>query len=373
MSSPQGRTGTILGVTHSPDGKRFYIKQNPNAQLTDIECRIYTAAREELGEQYPIPEVFRGSDQQILVVEDVGNSLENILHTPGEIEQTREQFTNFLGQNLKVRSALNGVINQTLRVDDQQFLMEYNRAKLFASVKKIAPNDRGITLEDMEEHFWAYRVMNAVGVYDEQFKQDYTAVIGSKIDAILANRGGTWLQDNCLRNNATSDGRTMIPFDFNSLQYGLPQMDEAGMSGLYLFNGILGVYETAAEREDFIAKRAASVGEELNSYKLGYIVSVIHQNALLAGYRTQEARLNVEKLVEEKKQLGGYKRDTYHAFQKAHDEIEYQSSAAVEAIRAYQGLLTNTSEERQMLRNIESFITHNTFGQRLPMAMQVMW
>ncbi len=375
MSSPQGRTGTILGVTKSPDGRLFYIKQNPNETITDIEYRIYARAGEKLGLQYQIPEVVQTDDPTILAVEDVGESLENILHTPGELQQTREQFTSFLTQNLQVRGALNTVINETLTVDDQQFLMEYNRAKLLASMKKIAPDAVMITPQDLEQHFWAYRVMNAVGVFDEQFKQMYTQLIGSKIDEMLAQRGGTWLQDNCLRNNATPDGQVLIPFDFNSLQYGLPQMDETGLTGLYLFNGILGVYDTREEREAFIEQRAKATGENTEEYKLGYILSIIHQNALLAGYRTQEARLNCDELLEQKKRLGGYVRETHQAFRKAHDEIEYQHSACIEALRPWNGivsLLVKEEDDWKKIQYIDSFITHHTFGQRLGMAMRVM-
>ncbi len=85
MSSPQGRTGTIICRTISPDGRVFYVKQNPNATLTDIEFRIYQGAQEALGKEYQIPEAVRGIDPTILVVEDVGNSLEHILHTPREL------------------------------------------------------------------------------------------------------------------------------------------------------------------------------------------------------------------------------------------------------------------------------------------------
>ena len=392
MSSPQGRTGTILDTTFSPDGRLFYVKQNMDVRLTDIEFRIYTAAQERLGEQYPIPEVFRWEDPTIILVEDVGESLEHILHRPCELQQTREQFTAFLTQNLQVRGALNSVINQTLTVQDQQFLMEYNRAKLLASVKKIAPDEKGICAQDMEAHFWAYRVMNALGVYDEQFKAAYTAVIGSKIDGLLAKRGGTWLQDNCLRNNASPDGKLLIPFDFNSLQYGLQQMDETGMTGLYLFNGMLAVYDTSAKREEFMTKRAQESGcrttEEVDEYMQGYVLSVIHQNALLAGYRTQEARLHCEELLEQKKQLvaqkeklGGYRRETYDAFRrahdaflKAHDEIEYQHSACIEPMRQWNGVVDKialNAQEREHMRIVDGFITHYTFGQRLPMRMQV--
>lgn len=380
MSSPQGRTGTILGVTKSPDGRTFYVKQNPHAQLTDIEFRIYQEAGQVLGGEYPIPEVFRGKDPTVIVVEDAGESLENILHTPGELQQTREQFTSFLAQNMEVRGKLNLVINQTLTIEDQQFLLEYNRAKLVSSLKRIAPEATEITPQDIEEHFFAYRVMNACGVYDLKFKEAYTAVIGSKIDRLLQRSRGTWLSDNCLRNNASPDGKRMIPFDFNSLQYGLPQMDEAGMSGLYLFNGVLGVYDSAAEREEFIAARATENGcsseEEIREYTQGYVLSVVHQNALLAGYRTQEARLNCEELVVQKKQLGGYRRETHGAFQKAHDEIEYQHSACIEPLRPWNGVtnyFAQTEEDRKNVQIVDQFITHNTFGQRIGMAMQVMW
>ena len=379
MSSPQGRTGTILDTTFSPDGRPFYVKQNPDVRLTDIEFRIYTAAQERLGEQYPIPEVFRWEDPTIILVEDVGESLEHILHRPCELQQTREQFTDFLTQNLQVRGALNSVINQTLTVQDQQFLMEYNRAKLLASVKKIAPDEKGICAQDMEAHFWAYRVMNALGVYDEQFKAAYTAVIGSKIDGLLAKRGGTWLQDNCLRNNASPDGKLLIPFDFNSLQYGLQQMDETGMTGLYLFNGMLVVYDTPAKRKEFMTKRAQESGcrttEEVDEYMQGYVLSVIHQNALLAGYRTQEARLHCEELLVQKEQLGGYRRETYYAFRSAFDEIDLQQPACVEAMHSWNGVVDRIAlneQDRENVRNVEGFITHHTFGQRLPMWMKVM-
>ncbi len=375
MSSPQGRTGTILDVVHSPDGRLFYVKQNPNAQLTDIEYRIYQAAQEELGSMYPIPQAVRTNDPTVLFVEDVGESLEHILHRPRELQQTREQFTDFLKQNLRVRGELNSVINQTLTVEDQQFLMEYNLDKLGHSMKRIKPD---IDAQDVVDHFWAYRVMNAVGVYDEQFKQAYTTVIGSKIEELLAARGGTWLQDNCLRNNASPDGKVMIPFDFNSLQYGLKQMDETGMSGLYLFNGMLAVYDLQKKVERFMRERAQENGytlaEEVEEYMQGYLLSVVHQNALLAGYRTQEARLNCEELLAQKQQYGGYVRETYDAFRKAHDEIEYQHSACVESLRMWNGVLNRiaiTPEERENVQRVDSFITNHTFAQRLPMAMRV--
>ena len=79
-------------------GRLWYIKQNPNSKLTDIEFRIYQTAYKELASEYPIPQVYKNNDPTILVVQSVINSLKNILHTPAEIEQTREQFTDFLGE-----------------------------------------------------------------------------------------------------------------------------------------------------------------------------------------------------------------------------------------------------------------------------------
>lgn len=370
MFSPQGRICTILGLTRSPDGRMWFVKQNPLPELTAIEFKIYQAAYQELAADYLIPQVCTTNDPSVLIVESVGASLENILHRPAELFQTREQFTSFLQPNLEIRRKLNKIINQTLTLDDQQFLMNYNHNKLLASIKKIAPENTAITPEDLENHFWSYRAMNAIGIYNEQFKHNYTTLIGSKIDALL-NQEGTWLQDNCLRNNASPDGKNVIPFDFNSLHYGLPQMDETGITGLYLFHGILGVYNNIDDREAFIKQRAAELGQDAEKYKLGYILSIIHQNTLLAGYRTQEAQLCTKELLEQKQMYGRYIRETYKSFQNAHDEIEYQSSAAIEAIRTYYPLLAQTSEEGQKLKFIENFIANKTFGQRILMFMQV--
>ena len=381
MSSPQGKTGTILGQIRSPDGRLFYVKKNPNAQLTDIEFRIYQNACQELGEVYPIPQVFLGRDNTILVVEDVGTSLETILHRPEELQQTRESFTDFLEQNLNVRLALNKVINKTLTLEDQQFLMRYNRDRLVSSIKKIMPEEKGMSLEDLEQdielHFWAYRVMNAIGVYDEEFKLAYTRVIGSKIDGLVAE-GGTWLQDNCLRNNASPDGKILIPFDFNSLQYGLPQMDEAGMSGMYLFNGILGVYDTPEERNAFIASRARAMGESVGSdsdekFWQGYILSVVHQNALLAGYRTQEAKRLCDEVLDQKAKGDPSVVDTDNAYRSAFDEVEYQHSAAVEPLRVWNGCREAFGlDVEKDIQYVDGFITHHTFGQRIGMMMRLM-
>ena len=367
MSSPQGRTGTILGQTQSPDGKMWYVKQNPREELTDIEFRIYRAAREVLGIR--VPEVLRCDNPTILMVEDAGTSLENMLHTSQELMQKREEFTQFLTQNIAVRSELNKIIQGTLTITDQQFLLEYNSERLLRSMKQWVSEDTIITMQDIHTHFWAYRVMNAIGVYDESFKEAYTQLIGSKIETLLP-KYGSWLQDNCLRNNASPDGKIVMPFDFNSLQYGLRQMDETGMSGLYLFHGILGVFDSAEKRDGFIEERAIQCGYEgyeEEEYREGYILSVVHQQVLLAGYRTQEAKYLKRELQSQQQELGGIKRGTVIAFRSAFDEIDYHQASCVQAFRECSEVFISKPEERKLLGNIDAFITHYTFGQRVGM------
>ncbi len=271
------------------------------------------------------------------------------------------------------------------------------------SMKQIAPDVKEVSAEDMEAHFWAYRVMNAVGVYDAQFKERYTRLMGAKIEGLLP-KYGSWLQDNCLRNNASPDGKVMIPFDFNSLQYGLRQMDETGMSGLYLFNGPLAVFTSAAECVDFMALRAREQGYEkdVDEYVQGYLLSVVHQNALLAGYRTQDTRrlcgefmpLKEEvktrreeleaieepvsrfvrgSVLNQKVQQLNAARQTFH---QAFDEIDYQQTACVQTLRGWNGVVNRIASTRQDFEDaqyIEGFISHNTFGQRLQWWMKVMY
>jgi len=143
-------------------------------------------------------------------------------------------------------------------------------------------------------------------------------------------------------------------------------MDETGMTGLYLFHGPLGIFGNEKDREEFIAKRARENNVDVEEYRKGYLLSVVHQQALLAGYRTQDAK-SFKQEVKSRQESGRMLFGPIFNFRKAFDEIDYHQAPCVQVLRNYPEVFAKNPEERELLYQIESFITHYTFGQRVMM------
>lgn len=72
------------------------------------------------------------------------------------------------------RLELNASINDILKYDEMDFLMQYEAEKLLPYFKDI----EGVDIEDIGQNYHAYRLMKVFGFYNEQFKEDITKLLG---------------------------------------------------------------------------------------------------------------------------------------------------------------------------------------------------
>lgn len=379
--SSQGRTAKIAGP-YEIGGQLFFFKRNPTKEITDIEERIYAAlAADPVLQEHGmyVPYVERVTEDT-LAIEDMGPSLGYRLHFMSEEEGTpnllaqlfgsRETtFTELLETTITTNGRINDIITATLTEDDKNFLQAQQQETVFQAAKKINDSE-DITRDDIQKHFWAYQVMNALRFYDRAFKDAYTHLIGKKIDALLPTYG-SWLGDACVRNVVSPDGETIVPIDFNSIHYGPKQMDDAAIIGLYIFSGPLGTHATDEKRRVLIERMRKQEFSESDpqEYFAAFMLSCFHRNVILAGYRTKEAE---EKLKEAKEAVNtgrGLRLDIFRECRMAFNEIEYQHTAAVESARAYAPLFAQTPEEQEAMRMIQGEVDTRTFGRRMYLIM----
>ncbi|GEM_PF-2870798 len=381
IMSLQGRTAQIRGPFEVPDcpGLSVFFKKNPTEKITDIEYRVYEALANDpfLKENNVYVPYVERMDADVLAIEDCGTSLAYRLHFMHDSEEgtenilkplcggREETFRELLDATVKTSGRVNDIITATLTEEDKIFLQTQQLENLYASMKKKSDSE-DITKEDIQKNFWAYRAMNALDFYDAEFKTAYTELIGAKIEAMLPEYG-SYLGDNCLRNAVSPDGKTIVPIDFNSIHYGPKQMDDAGIIGLYIFGGPLGTHSTTEKRETLIDDLRKNQFPNIDSkeYLEAFILSSFHRNVLLAGYRTQEMSERFKEFENLCNAGKGLRLPIYREFRTAFDEVEYQNSVAVEAVRAYPELFAKNTEEKSKLRKIVEEINERTFNKRI--------
>lgn len=367
----QGRTGEIIDTVEE-DGRHWFVKRNSSSQITEIELRIYRALFEDsvLSDRgVSIPRVKRGNDPQLLLVENCGQTLEHFLHLSEEADAKKARFEELLERLVPMRSRVNDILNTMLTCTDKDFLQALQLEKTFGAARRIDPREATITHQDVETHFWAYRAMNALGIFDEKFKNAYSRLIGEKIQKYLP-KYGQWISDNCIRNNTSSNGIDVTPIDFNNITYGLRQMDEAAVTSLCLFPGPAEIFVSKEEREEYIAQLQVRhrPSEYDADYLPAFLLSAVHQHVRFAGYRTREMRAWKNELDRQWSVQKKVERQTAHAFRKAFDEIEYHHTPAIQILQQYPSLFTSSSSDQrneQDLYCIEQKIHEATFTQRV--------
>ena len=338
-------TGDVILVTRL--GKSWYKKRNRDSRLTDLELRIYNALHSDRTIQFmgiEIPEI--QMEDGALLVRNAGTTFAAVLNSSAYRSLADEKV---LYRIIQVRAAVNTVVNRTLTDEDKVYLAATQRTALVQSAQKINPT---VTEQDVARHYWAYRMMNALGIFDEQFKDNYTEVIGKRIDALLS-KYGSWCTDNYVRNNVVCSDGSIIPFDFNSIRFGLRQFDDATIAGLYVFAGPLAVNASPEKRLETMRKLQEVHGLLADDdYLPAFLLSCIHANGIIAGYRTRDIK---------KAGPGDNPLDFAYSF----EEIETYQTTAVMPIREFGHALVKTDDELEKLSHIASVITHYTFGQRL--------
>ncbi|MBI5881429.1 hypothetical protein HZB90_04830, partial [archaeon] len=279
----------------------------------------------------------------------------------------RDEFKSLLEMSLPVRRRINEIVTEALDEDDKEYLERWNTGRLVDKMQRIAPG-AGITEDEVKANFWAYRVMGALGVYDERFKEVYTRLVGSRIESFMP-KYGQLLTDNGIRNNAAPGGKAVIPFDFNSIKRGLRQMDEAAILGLYLFHNALGIFDTDEKvREAVDGLRKAHTPDEDPDYFTAFVFSNLHEQETLAGFRTQEMLSCAEELEGYLQNEGKMPLPLYHQFRCAFEEIDLHQSAAEFMVRNYPGVLLGEdaadSDKMKELGYIADFVARNSFMNR---------
>ncbi len=351
-------------------GKVIFIKRGSIPEINDIEGRIYAALADEPRLKAMEIDTARAviHDENTLLVEGSGRTLIDYLHYGSDktLEELRERFELFLEKNVRARAIVNDVIGRTLTPDDQSFLGKYHLQRLCHSMQQLT--GREFPEEEVRSHFWAYRLMNALGFYDAQFKESYTNLIGAKLDH-YTTKFGQWLSDNTLRNNASPDGKTVVPFDFNSIKFGPMQIDDAAVAGLYLLAGPLAIYCSPPEIDALILKLQEWKGKEPDAeYSQAFLAAAFHENAVIAGYRTKTA----QKLIAEIEQKGTVTRNSGFEFRSCFDEIEYHHDVPILISDNLPNALVKTEESAQ-LSWIADTISHNTFARRSLMMLSPAW
>ncbi|MFA6888094.1 MAG: hypothetical protein WC254_01205 [Candidatus Woesearchaeota archaeon] len=351
-------TGDVVPVIRY--GQRWFLKRNPTKEMTDLELRIYEALRSDntiRSMNIVIPEVEQEDDTSFLVM-DAGTTFADILNSPAHDRLANDHV---LYRSIEVRAAVNAVVNQILTVDDKVYLAVTQRKALLQKAQQLSSE---VTEADVTAHLWAYRMMNALGISDHKFRDIYTEVIGKRIDAMLP-KYGMYCTDNFSRNIVVGSDGSIIPFDFNSIRYGLRQFDDASIAGLYIYAGELAVNAEQEDRPIVMRKLQEVQGLSADEdYDHAFFIANIHANGIIAGYRTKEiieranglrklTRLNTRDEAEE-----------YLQFKRAHDEIEYYQSAVVASLWGSNPIVT-LGYELDKLRYIVSTISSHTFGKRV--------
>ncbi len=365
---------TILAkILQSPDTKTdqlVYLKRAHSSEISTIEAKIYSSLNEDaiLQEMGVYIAKAKALDSHTLAVTDCGKTLADYLHSGHyELHELREMFTAFLESNIRVRKRVNEVIGQTLSPKDKTFLHQYHLDRLVSSMQEVSANPNKITTEEVQLHFYAYRIMNALGIYGDQFKKAYTDLIGSRLEA-NSLQFGQFISDNTLRNNTSPDGKTVIPFDFNSIKFGPKQIDDAVIAGQYLFEGPLAIYRTKDEALKLINSLHQIHGgpETAEEYLSAFVLSCFHENHVIRGYRTRSAR----NFMQSDKP---FTTEEYLAFRKNFDEIEYHESAAINMLEQFPEVFVGPlsegktepnsaqSEHRKKMEYIVETISNHTF------------
>ncbi len=358
-----GRTGTIKPV--QIDGVSYFLKRNEDPFITELERGMYEALRADFSlarRGVTIPNVLTGPERTSFYVEDCGPTYSDYLHSG--IGQDDLASLPYIKNLLSVRRDVNRVVNATLTDADKKYLCF--RAQEQLKTRTVQLMGCSVGDSELEKHRWAYRVMGALGVADSMFKELYTSVVGSMLDSGLSHYG-MWLTDNCIRNNTIgNDGVGVIPIDFNSVRYGLKQMDEGAVLGMYLFDGPVALRGT--DREDII-KFVCGTNDGIvdKEYYDSLMASMLHTHAMLAGYRTTDAHRLFVQLVDDVSNGRFRVRDQefldgYLAFRSAFDEIEYHS-AVVDFI-ARDEYASFGSERRADLSRVASTLDLVTFDTR---------
>ncbi|MBT3836507.1 hypothetical protein HOD05_00765 [Candidatus Woesearchaeota archaeon] len=356
-----GRTGDVEEAWIK--GRKFYAKTNPSKRVTDIEARIYAGLREE---GIRVPEIYRVDDVRILV-EDAGiNMADQMVNGGYEKMRSKAQVLNLV----KTRTSVNKIIGKVLTNEEKNDLELDQKEKLRNSINKLAGRD--LSIKEIEINYWACRALSAMGIYDEQFMQNYTHTIGKKLDE-LCQTSGQWVGDNNLWNNASIDGITQVPFDFNSIRYAPSQVDLAAVTGLYLFHGFLGVCKNHEERTELIDEIRKISAPEMNpkDYFTAFMIATLHKNTVIAGYRLQATKEGLEickKRIHEGRKMAFVA--AFKSLKKTFSEIDYHSSVAALVEREHGNIVF---EDPQKGSQISRFIVNKTFGQRLPIFMDPVW
>lgn len=357
-----GRTAEVEYVERK--GRFWYKKNNPDQRLTELELKIYNALSEDdsFFLESRIPKVERDeTDPSIFYIEDSGTTLADALH----FQLPDLQNYGYFMRTIKMRSALNTIINKTLTLEDQTFLTTYHREQLKNVLGKIAP-EQSISDDDLTQHYWSYRLMAVLGKYDEQFKHAYTALVGERIDHLMSQYG-QWAADNCLRNNAVADNEFLevIPFDFNSIRFELRQMDEASIATFYVIPGPI-VDTVNIELVGWLAKRYVfekpAIAGDANTtanYLEAYFVGSIHKHMMLSAHRTREMLEMYEQLAQELSKNDTFNKDKYLGFRKNFDEVEYHENCWWQSAEILPNLVTNDTNAKNW-RYIHRFVFENT-------------
>jgi len=217
-------------------GDQYVKTQIP--ELSSIETSIYDAlvndsVLREKGLQLSSPQRINDST---FAIPDYGPNLMFLVNHPlTEREDYLPQFEDYLYKGLEVRHRVNELIGTTLSEEQKQFLLKHDLDKLKEGLDQKFGHQ--FDIEDIRDNYWAYRVMNATGISDLDFKERYTATIGKRLD-YFTQKFGSWISNNTLYNNAVSPDNKVLPFDFNSIKYGPRQIDEAGLAGMFCFDGL---------------------------------------------------------------------------------------------------------------------------------------
>lgn len=358
-----GRTAVTTKVNRN--GVDVWRKQNSDPYITNLEYRIYTAlaADGDFAWEAPVPSVELDSDPTVLYIEDLGMSLGDALHFG-----TKHNIADpaFLLRTVKIRAGASHVINRTLTEDDKAYLISTQRDALRASIERLS--GASVSDADLATHHWAYRMLQAIGIYNEEVRDAYTTLIGSKIDAFMPLYG-QWNADNCLRNNAVlPDGVVVIPFDFNSIRRELRQMDEASIVSFYMMNGPMGSSAGNAIPSTlyWLHKRFSfetPTPGTLEQYTQAYMLGSVHKHMMLSGYRTQEMMGLYRELDAHLSRHGWIPRDKSIDFRVAFDEVEYHQSLWYQSMQACPGLITSHEDESRA-DLIARFVFENTRWQR---------
>ncbi len=351
-----GRTGDVEKVHFG--GRNFYVKTNPSARMNDIELRVYSGLREA---GIAVPDAVRLDDTRLLVADAGVTMADQTMNGGYQGMRSKDQVLDLV----KTRVEVNNVIGGVLSGDDKLYLEGTQKKSLRDSVNKLAWRD--LSVREVTDNYWACRAMGAMGFFGERFMEDYTAEIGTKLDQLLKDTG-KWVGDNNLWNNASVDGGTLVPFDFNSLRYAPSPVDMTAVAGLYVFPGMLGVCESDEEQRDLVGKIGEIDAPQMSStdYFNAFMVSALHKNAVIAGYRLQAAQSGLAELKEGLLAGEGLSFGKYIAMKKAFDEIDTHSAVAA-FVERYRGDTVFGNENKG--RQIAIFVRQNTSGKRIGFIM----